>query len=124
MEEAKLMNVIIGNVIIGIGVVMVFIGMLGFYRFKDFYSKLLVAAIIDTMAVITVLIGAMIRSGLTWFTLKVILILAIILVLQPVVTSKIALSARNNEIVKEEERVEAERLALEAKNKPEWFDWR
>lgn len=118
------MNVIIGNVIIGIGVVMVFIGMLGFYRFKDFYSKLLVAAIIDTMAVITVLIGAMIRSGLTWFTLKVILILAIILVLQPVVTSKIALSARNNEIVKEEERVEAERLALEAKNKPEWFDWR
>ena len=103
------MNVIIGNIIIGIGVAMVFIGMFGFYRFKDFYSKLLVSATIDTMAFITVLIGAMVRSGFTWFTFKVALILAIILVLNPVSTSKIALSARNNEIVKEEERVEAER---------------
>ena len=109
MEEAEIMNIIIGNVLIGIGVVMVFIGMLGFYRFKDFYSKLLVSATIDTMAIITVLIGAMIRSGVTWFSFKVTLILAIILVLNPVSTSKIALSARNNEVVKEEERLEAER---------------
>jgi len=104
------MNVIIGNVIIGMGIVMLLIGMLGFYRFKDFYSKLLVAATIDTMAVITVLIGAIIRSGLTWFSFKVTLILAIVLVLQPISTSKIALSARNNEVVKEEERLEAQRL--------------
>jgi len=104
------MNVVIGNVIIGSGIVMVLIGMLGFYRFKDFYSKLLVAATIDTMAVITVLIGAIIRSGFTWFSLKVVLILAIILVLQPVSTSKIALSARNNEVVKEEERLAVQRL--------------
>ena len=103
------MNVIIGNIIIGIGIAMVFVGMLGFYRFKDFYSKLLAAAIIDTMALVTVLIGAMVRSGFTWFTLKVALILAIILVLNPVSTSKIALSARNNKIVEEEERAEAER---------------
>lgn len=102
------MNVIIGNIIIGIGIVMVFIGMLGFYRFKDFYSKLLTAATIDTMALITVLIGAMIRSGITWFTFKLALILAIVLVLNPVVTSKIALSARNNEVVKEEERLKTE----------------
>lgn len=103
------MNVIIGNIMIGMGIVMVFVGMLGFYRFKDFYSKLLTAATIDTTALITVLMGAMIRSGITWFTFKVALILAIVLVLNPVVTSKIALSARNNEVVEEEERLEAER---------------
>jgi len=108
------MNVIIGNVLIGCGVVMLFIGMFGFYRFKDFYSKLLVTAAIDTMGLITLLIGAMIRSGPTWFTLKVGLILAIVMLLNPVVTSKIALSARSNDIVKEEERFEAERLELEA----------
>ena len=107
------MNVLIGNIIIGMGVAMVFVGMLGFYRFKDFYSKLLTAATIDATALMTVLIGAMIRSGLTWFTLKVILILAIVLVLNPVITSKIALSARNNDIVKEEERL----LAAEKKQK-------
>ena len=112
------MNVLIGNIIIGIGVSMVFVGMLGFYRFKDFYSKLLVAATIDTMALITVLIGAMVHSGITPFTFKVILIFAIVLVLNPVTTSKIALSARNNKIVQEEELV-ATRFAAEEKAKAE-----
>ena len=110
------MNVIIGNIIIGVGVVMVFIGMLGFYRFKDFYSKLLASATIDTMALLTVLIGAIIRSGVTPFSFKVILIFAIVLVLNPVATSKIALSARNNKIVQEEEKLAA---TIEEKSKAE-----
>ena len=97
------MNIVIGNIIIGAGILFMFIGMFGFYRFKDFYAKLLVSALIDTMALITVLIGAMVRSGFTWFTLKVALILAIILVLNPVVTSKIALSARSNDERRAEE---------------------
>jgi len=88
------MNVIIGNVIIAIGVGMVFVGMYGFFKFHDFKAKLLVAASIDAMAFLTVLIGAMIRSGLTWFTLKVLLILFIVVILNPVVTSKIALSEK------------------------------
>ena len=97
------MNVIIGNIIIAFGVVMVFIGMYGFFKFKDFKSKLLVAATIDAMAFLTVLIGAMIHSGLTWFTLKVLLILFIVLMLNPVVTSKIALSEKTNEEREEQE---------------------
>ncbi|MCL1989921.1 MAG: monovalent cation/H(+) antiporter subunit G [Defluviitaleaceae bacterium] len=101
------MNVLIGDIIIGISVVMVFIGMFGFYRFKDFYSKLLASATIDTTALVTFLIGAMIRGGLTWGTLKIALIFAIVLVLNPVITSKIALSARDNEVVKEDERMAA-----------------
>lgn len=88
------MHVMIGNVIIFIGVAMVFIGMLGFYRFKEFNSKLLAAATIDTTALITVLLGAMIRSGFSWAMLKITLILAISLVLNPVITSKIALGAK------------------------------
>ena len=106
------MNVIIGNSIIGAGVLMVFIGMYGFYKFDDFKSKLLASATIDTTALITVLIGAMIRSGVTWFTLKAALILAIILVLNPVVTSKIALGAKTNEDrikLEEKEEFKAER---------------
>lgn len=91
------MNLIIGNIIIVLGILMVFTGLYGFYKFKDFKSKLLVASAIDTMGLITVLIGAMVRGGATWFTLKVALILAISLVLNPVVTSKIALAAKTNE---------------------------
>lgn len=99
---------VIGNVIIGLGVLMVLIGLYGFYRYKDFYSKLLATATIDTMGLVTVLIGAIIRGGLSWFSLKVVFILALTLVLNPVATSKITLNARNNEVVKEEERLAAE----------------
>jgi len=105
------MNVLIGNILIGLGVLMVFIGLYGFHRYKDFYSKLLVASMVDTMGLITVLIGAMIHGGLSWFTLKVAFIFAISLLMSSVVTSKIALSARNNEVVKEEERLAAEEKA-------------
>ena len=104
------MNVIIGNVMIGAGIVMVFIGMYGFYKFKDFQSKLLASATIDTTAFVTVLIGAMIRSGMTWFTLKAALILAIALVINPVITSKIALGAKTNE---DRSRLEEEALKAE-----------
>ena len=102
------MNIIIGNSVIGLGVMMVFIGMYGFYKFKDFKSKLLVAATIDTMGLITVLIGAMIRGGISWFTLKVALILAVSLVINPVITSKIALGAKTNE--EREQLEEAEKI--------------
>lgn len=91
------MNELIGNIIIGIGVSFVFVGMYGFFKFKDFRSKLLVSTTIDAMALLTVLIGAMVRSGITWFTFKVVLIVAIALVLNPVTTSKIALSEKTNE---------------------------
>jgi len=105
------MNVLIGNIVIGLGVTMVFIGLYGFHRYKDFYSKLLIGAMVDTMGLVTVLIGAMIRGGISWFTFKVAFIFAIVLVMNSVVTSKIALSARNNQVVKEEERLAAEREA-------------
>ncbi|MCL2560499.1 MAG: monovalent cation/H(+) antiporter subunit G [Turicibacter sp.] len=91
------MNVLIGNVLIGLGISFVFVGMYGFFKFEDFKAKLLVAATIDAMALLTVLIGAMVRSGVTWFSLKVALILGIALVLNPVSTSKIALSEKTNE---------------------------
>lgn len=99
------MNVIIGNIIIGAGILIMFIGMVGFYRFKEFYAKLLVSAIIDTMGLITVLIGAIVHSGFNWFSLKVILILGIILVLSPVSISKIALSARSSELEEENDKL-------------------
>jgi|GEM_PF-823944 len=103
------LHVIVGNIIIGLGVLMILIGLYGFYRYKDFYSKLLATATIDTMGFVTVLIGAMIRGGLSWFSLKVAFILTLSLVLNPVATSKITLNARNNQVVKEEERIAAER---------------
>jgi len=95
----------IGNVFIFAGVVLVFIGLIGFFRFKEFHAKLLSAATIDAMALITLLIGAAIRGGLSWFTLKTLLILALFIILNPIVTSKIALSARNEKLREKQDAV-------------------
>lgn len=97
---------IIGNALILIGVLFAFIGILGVFRFKDFYSKLLASSKIDTMAMMTVLIGVMFRSGLSFFTLKALLILFIVIIVNPILASRIALSAREDELNRNVERIE------------------
>ena len=84
---------IIGNVIIGIGIVFVLLGVLGIYRFRDFYSRILIGAKVDTVGFLTICTGAIVRSGITWFSLKVILLVAIVMIINPVVTHAIARSA-------------------------------
>jgi len=89
---------IIGNALLLLSVIFIFIGLFGVFRFKDFYSKLLASSKIDTAATITLILGASIRSGLTWFTLKALLIMIFIFFISPIVTSKIARSAREDEL--------------------------
>ncbi|MBN1624603.1 MAG: monovalent cation/H(+) antiporter subunit G [Clostridia bacterium] len=88
-----MMREIVGNIIIGIGIVFVLLGVLGIYRFKDFYSRILIGAKVDTVGFITICTGAIIRSGFTWFSLKVLLLVAIVMLINPVVTHAIASSA-------------------------------
>ncbi|MCL1872023.1 MAG: monovalent cation/H(+) antiporter subunit G [Promicromonosporaceae bacterium] len=85
---------VLGNALIGVGVLAVVLGLVGVLRFPQFELKLLAGAKIDTVALIAIVVGASLRSGLTWFTAKALLILALVLVVNPIVTSKIAASAR------------------------------
>ena len=84
---------LIGNVIIGIGVVFVLVGVFGMYRFKDFYSRILIASKIDTVGFITICSGVIVRNGISWFSLKVLLLVAVVMIINPVVTHAIAHSA-------------------------------
>lgn len=84
---------LIGNIVICIGVVFVLIGILGLYRFHDFYSRILVGSKVDTVGFITICAGAIIRSGFTWFSLKVLLLVTVVMIINPVVTHAIARSA-------------------------------
>ncbi len=84
---------IIGYICIGIGLFFVIMGLVGIYRFHNFYARLLSAADIDTVGLITILIGVACLSGINWFTLKVLLILVLLLIVNPIVTSSIAASA-------------------------------
>lgn len=84
---------LIGNIIIGIGVVAVLLGVFGLYRFKDFFSRILIGSIIDTVGFVTICAGVIIRSGVSWFSLKVLLLIAVVMIINPVVTHAIARSA-------------------------------
>lgn len=83
----------IGNIIIGIGVVFVLLGVFGLYRFRDFYSRILIGSKIDTVGFITICTGTIIRSGITWFSLKVMLLMAVVMIINPVITHAIVNSA-------------------------------
>ncbi len=84
------MNVVIGNVIIALGTAFVVLGLFGIFRFKSFYLKLLTGSKIDTIGMIAVLLGAVVRSGVTWFSAKVLLVLAIVLLINPIVSVTLA----------------------------------
>ncbi len=83
----------IGYILITIGVLFIIVGLVGIFRFHNFYARILSAADIDTVGLITVLVGVAFISGFNLFTLKVLLIIAIMCIINPIVTSSIASSA-------------------------------
>jgi len=84
---------IIGNVVIGIGIAFMVFGVISLFRFKDFYPRILVASKIDTVGLLTLLIGVCLRHGFSFFTGKVLLIVVIILILNPLVAHIVARAA-------------------------------
>jgi len=85
--------IIAGEVIIILGIVFILFGVVGTIRFKNFYTRILVAAKIDIVGVLTVFIGVAVKNGLSFFSLKVILLLGIMLVINPLASHMIARSA-------------------------------
>ena len=85
---------ILGYVIMGIGVLTMAFGVIGiFQKKKDFYYRILVVCKIDTVGMMTVVIGLAFRHGLSFFTAKLMFILIILLVLNPLVAHIVARAA-------------------------------
>ena len=85
--------VIIGNIVMVIGVAFMAFGAISLFRFKDFYPRILVASKIDTVGLLTLLGGIMLRHGISFFSGKVLLIIVIILILNPLVAHIVARAA-------------------------------
>ena len=81
------------NVIITAGIIIMLFGIIGLFRFEDFYSRILVAGKIDTVGAITLMIGLMVRHGLSFFSLKLLLVIILMLILNPLASHTIARSA-------------------------------
>lgn len=87
------MRNIIADLVISTGIIFVGIGVIGTYRFKNFYSRALMAANVDTVGYITLMIGVIIKQGFSFFSLKVFFILIITLIVNPLVSHAIVRSA-------------------------------
>jgi len=81
---------IAANVVMGIGVVFMLFGVIGMLRFNNFYLKLLVLVKIDTVGALTFMIGIILRHGFSFFSLKVLLIIVLFLILNPLTAHIIA----------------------------------
>lgn len=84
---------IIGNILIVISLVFIILGEIGLYRFKNFYSRILISSNIDSAGFILLMAGVICKFGFSWFSLKVFVISVIFLVINPVVSHFIVRSA-------------------------------
>ena len=73
-----------------VGCALMFFSIIGLFRFKDFFARILVTGIIDTVGAITLIIGLIVKHGIGFFSLKLVLIAALLLILNPLAAHIIA----------------------------------
>ena len=83
----------LGTIITFIGMAFMLFGIVGISKFQNFYLRILVSSKIDTVGLLTLIIGLIIRHGLSFFSAKLLLLMAIILILNPLVAHMIARAA-------------------------------
>lgn len=66
-----------------IGLVSAFVGVLGLFRFKFFYLRILVSANVDTVGMLFMMIGALISSPNITIALKIVVIIVLSMITTP-----------------------------------------
>jgi len=82
-----------GNVLIIVGVLLMILGTVGLLKFRRFYPRILISSKVDTVGMLILLIGLMLRHGLSFFSAKIALIIIILLILNPLVAHILSRSA-------------------------------
>lgn len=76
---------LIGYIIIIIGVIFMVFGIIGIFRFNNFYPRTLCASKIDTVSTITIFIGLILINGFTFFTIRLLFLMIILVNLNPLI---------------------------------------
>ena len=90
------MREIIGYALIWLGIAFIGSGVIGIYKFRNFYPRVLISSKIDTVGNITLMTGVIILNGFSFFSLKVLLIVILMTIINPLSTHSIARSAHNS----------------------------
>ena len=81
---------ILGDIIIAIGIFCILIGLIGYMKYINFYTRILVTTKIETVGTITIILGVIVRHGFSFFSLKALLLLAVLVIINPLVSHVIA----------------------------------
>lgn len=82
-----------GNLLMGAGLLLMLCGVVGLWRFRTLYRRLLFGALIDTAGLLALLSGVALRAGNAAFRGKTALILAAVLLTAPLIAHKLGRSA-------------------------------
>ena len=93
MKKINIFIELLGTIIMFVGIIVMAIGIIGIFRVKCFYARILVASKIDTVGAVIFLSGLALRSGLNFFSGKLMLLVTIILILSPLAGHMVARSA-------------------------------
>ena len=83
----------IGDIIIIAGVIFISFGVIGIIKYKNFFTRILLTTKIDTVGAITIIIGLAVKHGISFFSLKVLLLMIIMLMINPLISHIVAQSA-------------------------------
>jgi multicomponent Na+:H+ antiporter subunit G len=84
---------LIGQGLIILGLLFVATGVYSILAYKEFYSRVVITAKVDTVGFITLMIGVMVLEGFTFTTAKVLIIVIFEMMTSPVSTHAISHSA-------------------------------
>lgn len=87
------MLIILSNILIALSMLFMIFGVVGIFRFGDFYSRILISSKVETVAFLTLMAAMMLRAGLSYFTLKILLVCLVAIVTNPLSTHAVARSA-------------------------------
>jgi multicomponent Na+:H+ antiporter subunit G len=84
---------LLSGVLIGAALIFMGFGVIGMFRLRNFYARILISAKVDTVGFLTMMAGIMVSAGFSFFSLKLGLITALVLLTNPIATHAIARSA-------------------------------
>jgi len=87
------MSEILGNILIGIGVLFVLFGTIGLVRLPDIYNRLQAATKCATMGTCSILLGVIVNRGISAVSMKALLCIIFILLTSPTAAHALARAA-------------------------------
>lgn len=84
---------IIASGLVILGAAFVFIGSLGLIRFKNFWHRLHASGLIDTLGMLSIMLGLIVREGFNHASLKLFLMMILLIITIPTTTHVLANAA-------------------------------